>query len=161
MCVDVCVCVITVSGRGARSSLLTMNVSSDGLTSTSSDAHSDSHSHSLEGSVYMPVLSLCNLLLSLWQSLLAHRHSEIVTILSEHCFSAVLLVGRCFLPSTLMVTRHLLLISRFAAQQECLQRIVTPATVSHLIGLISFHIEEISLISSALVLFSDFSAIEV
>jgi hypothetical protein len=115
----------------------------------------------LEDSVYMPVLSLCNLLLSLWSLLLAHKHPDIVSTLSEHCFPAVLLVGQSCMASTLMVTRHLHLIARFAAQQDCLQTIVTSDTVSHLIALISFHIDNISLISSALVLFSDFSSIEV
>ena len=115
----------------------------------------------LEASEHMPVLSLCSLLLSLWQLLVAHKDPEIARVLAEHCFPSVLLLGRCFMPSTLMVKRHLNLIARFAAHQDCLQTIVTAPTVSHLIALISFHINNISLISSALVLFSAFSAIEV
>lgn len=142
-CVLQCLCVICSGGEGGRRGR---------LLGSASD---------LECSAFLPVLDLCNLLLALWQSLLAHSITEIVTILSEQCFSAVLLIGHYFLPSTFMVACHLPLISQFASQQECLHTIVTPATVSHLIELISFHIDDITLISSALVLFSDFSAIEV
>ena len=109
----------------------------------------------------MPVLKLCILVLSLWQTLLAHRNSEIVLTLSQHCFPSVLAVGKSFMSSETMVNQHLLVISRFASQQESLQTIVTQDTVNHLIELITFHIANISLISSALVLFSDFAAIEV
>lgn len=115
----------------------------------------------VESSPHMPVLSLCCLLLSVWQVLLAHNSSDIVTALAQSCFSSVLTIGQCYLPSSLMVTRHLGLIARFAAHQQCLEVVVTPATVSHLIALITFHIDNIELIRTALVLFSDFSAIEV
>lgn len=115
----------------------------------------------VETSPFMPTMSLCSLLLSLWSSLLTLNDEEIVSTLSEFCFPSVLKIGQYFLLSTHMVNRHLHVISRFATHQSCLESIVTPATATHLIALITHHIDNISLISSALVLFSDFSAIEV
>jgi len=141
----------TLGGGGARSSMMSS------ATSMTGDLGGDSE---VEESPFMPAMSLCGLLLTLWQLMLTHNDDVIVATLSEHCFPSVLTIGSSFLPSTFMVTRHLLVISRFASHQQCLETVVTRATVSHLITLIAFHLGDISLISSALVLFSDFSAIE-